>query len=214
MTIEFDCPHCRRLLRTPDDKAGLSAECPSCGTPVTVPAAEPFETEDAFGADVDSSPSAGNDFDDFFSGGASNVAKADVASDAPADSRRDCPACGESIAVAAQRCRFCGEQFAAKPHPQSPQSHRQKDSNLALISMILGIVSLPALCVYGAGIPFAIAAIIVGYVALGHINRGEAEGKGMAVAGICCGAGVILLIAILVVVVILFGFQANQFNNF
>ncbi|QDT66180.1 FmdB family zinc ribbon protein [Calycomorphotria hydatis] len=37
MTIEFRCDHCDKLLRTSADRAGLSADCPACGTPVTVP---------------------------------------------------------------------------------------------------------------------------------------------------------------------------------
>jgi len=76
--------------------------------------------------------------------------------------------------------------------------------------MLLGIVSLPTAWIYCSGFPVAIAAIVVGYVALGQINRGEAEGRKMAVAGISCGvAGIILAV---IAVVLFFVFQANQFN--
>ncbi len=37
MAIEFPCPHCDHLLRTADDKAGLSAKCPACGEAIWVP---------------------------------------------------------------------------------------------------------------------------------------------------------------------------------
>jgi ubiquitin-protein ligase len=36
--IEFNCPHCQRLFRVPDELAGRSAKCKSCGGSLTVPA--------------------------------------------------------------------------------------------------------------------------------------------------------------------------------
>lgn len=38
MTIEFCCQHCKKILKTSDDKAGRKAKCPQCGEPVDVPA--------------------------------------------------------------------------------------------------------------------------------------------------------------------------------
>jgi hypothetical protein len=35
--IEFHCPHCDKLLKTQDDKAGWQVNCPGCGGPLTVP---------------------------------------------------------------------------------------------------------------------------------------------------------------------------------
>ena len=37
MTIEFSCEHCKKILKTSDDKAGRTARCPQCGEPVDVP---------------------------------------------------------------------------------------------------------------------------------------------------------------------------------
>lgn len=37
MPIEFHCPHCDKLLKTQDDKAGWQVNCPGCGGPLTVP---------------------------------------------------------------------------------------------------------------------------------------------------------------------------------
>lgn len=41
MAIEFDCPFCAKLLRTPEKKAGLRAKCPGCGEPIQVPEPQP-----------------------------------------------------------------------------------------------------------------------------------------------------------------------------
>lgn len=41
MAIEFRCPQCSALLRTPDETAGKVAKCPQCGTLAAIPAASP-----------------------------------------------------------------------------------------------------------------------------------------------------------------------------
>ena len=38
MAIEFRCPQCSALLRTPDESAGKKAKCPQCGTIAEIPA--------------------------------------------------------------------------------------------------------------------------------------------------------------------------------
>lgn len=37
MALEFQCPSCSKLLRTPDEAAGKKAKCPQCGAIVDVP---------------------------------------------------------------------------------------------------------------------------------------------------------------------------------
>src|SRR5687767_10905133 len=39
MTIEFPCPHCQQLVRTPDAAAGKKGKCPSCAAVVRIPEA-------------------------------------------------------------------------------------------------------------------------------------------------------------------------------
>ena len=38
MAIEFNCPHCGKLLTTSDERASARAKCPACGELITVPA--------------------------------------------------------------------------------------------------------------------------------------------------------------------------------
>ena len=68
---------------------------------------------------------------------------------------------------------------------------------MAIASMVLGIVSLVLFCIWWLAIPCAILAVILGVVARGKASRGEAEGRGMATAGIICGAVAIMLAVLL-----------------
>ncbi len=58
---------------------------------------------------------------------------------------------------------------------------------IAMIASIAGI-----LCCVGW-----IVGIVMGHVALSKIKRGEATGKGMAVAALCIGYGFIVLLVLL-----------------
>ncbi|MFG1842102.1 DUF4190 domain-containing protein [Micromonospora sp. NPDC049175] len=92
-------------------------------------------------------------------------------------------------------------QYGAAPgYPNAgyPQAQGQNNT-LGLVSMILGIASIPLLCCFSLGIPVGIAAVITGYLARQKVARGEANNAGQAKAGLICGAvgvglGIILII--------------------
>ena len=111
MTIEFHCPHCDKLLKTPDDKAGVRANCPGCGQTVTVPdpahetaQADPSfavvpEVVGAFRRVPDAAPAEGGQvIEAGFQDGTGLQ-----------DDSKPCPMCGATIKKAATRCRYCGE---------------------------------------------------------------------------------------------------------
>ncbi len=84
-----------------------------------------------------------------------------------------------------------------------------KPRGIATASMVLGICSL-AFCL----LPYinfcispilAVLAIIFGIVARGAVRRGEAEGEGMATAGLVMGI-IALSLEVLVIVLVLVGF--------
>jgi hypothetical protein len=110
MTIEFHCPYCQKLLKTADDKAGVRANCPGCGEPVTVPELvhEAAEADSSLAAEQDAAaaaaPSAGLEVGAAPEGGL-------AAQESPSADTRNCPMCGASIKAAATKCRFCGESL-------------------------------------------------------------------------------------------------------
>lgn len=80
-------------------------------------------------------------------------------------------------------------------HPQMPPSGG--DNAQGLISMIIGIVSIPAVCCWYAGVPLAVGAIVLGVLGKKKADQGLARNRGQAIAGIATGASAIALAALL-----------------
>ncbi|WP_238487697.1 DUF4190 domain-containing protein [Actinoplanes flavus] len=89
------------------------------------------------------------------------------------------------------------------------------DNNQGLISMILGIVSIPALCCFYLGVPLAIAAIVLGVLGKQKADQGRATNRGQAIAGIACGAATLALTVVFVILgLVMRDFNPGDFQNF
>lgn len=82
-------------------------------------------------------------------------------------------------------------------------------SGLAITSMILGIVSFPALFLCAAGFAFSLPAVICGHIARSKIRKsnGAQTGNGLALAGLITGY-INLVCCIGFLIVIIFAFQS------
>ena len=107
--------------------------------------------------------------------------------------------------------------------PQSSYGGKQSPSSgLAVTSMVLGILgvlgSLFSCCcgIFAAapGAVLGIAAIITGVIALNKVKDGSGEGRGMAIAGVSCGAASIVLGIVLVVIVLVFSTSPGMMQQF
>ncbi|GAA4900709.1 uncharacterized protein DUF4190 [Stackebrandtia albiflava] len=106
-------------------------------------------------------------------------------------------------------------QYTAPPYMQQPMGYQAPQNGLGIAAMVLGIVSIPALCLCYAGVPTAILAIIFGAVGVSKASRGEATNKGMALAGIILGCATFLVLILWVVLVLVFGYaDFNYYNEF
>lgn len=114
MAIEFTCPHCDHLLRTADDKAGLSAKCPACGEVIWVPLTgqpSPPAASANTGGDALAPPPPPLPRER-----ASTDARAEgIDDELPRRRARvevKCPNCSAANNASAQSCRFCGSSLA------------------------------------------------------------------------------------------------------
>lgn len=90
---------------------------------------------------------------------------------------------------------------AYTPEPEQKQT-------LSIVSLVLGIVGLLFSCCCCAGVPFDIAAIVVGILA----KKKNVPGQGMALAGIILGAVGIVIYIITVIINLATG-SGEAFTN-
>ncbi|MBQ1071963.1 hypothetical protein KBX06_02095 [Micromonospora sp. C31] len=89
-------------------------------------------------------------------------------------------------------------QQAYPPPPMYPNAGfgakgpGQQQNTLGLVSMILGIASIPLVCCY-LGIPLGIGAVVTGWLGKQKADQGLADNGSQALAGLICGAvGIVL----------------------
>jgi len=170
MTIEFHCPDCDKLLRTSDEKAGLTANCPACNCSIIVPPAEgsiPTAGDMRTDRDADSSP------------GKFKQKRGDR--DYP------CGTCGATLSPYDTICPHCGDK---QPTRFAPVRQYQKDETLAIVSLVTGLLSVGLYCCLSVlTFPLALIAVITGIISIRRTN----DGRNMAIGGICSGAVSLLL---------------------
>jgi uncharacterized membrane protein len=94
VTIEFQCGHCHKPLKTTDEKAGRQAKCPGCGGVIEIPSVEGNFISELSHTTLESTSS-------------------DSATSIPLvfSKTKPCPSCAEDVEVFASRCQFCGVQL-------------------------------------------------------------------------------------------------------
>ena len=103
MPIEFHCPHCNKLLKTPEDREGIRANCPGCGELVTVPDVGQTE-ETRVAEEIAAVPRIDErQLDD-----ERRIATLSLSDDGSFE-KKGCPMCGRNIAVETTECPHCGE---------------------------------------------------------------------------------------------------------
>jgi hypothetical protein len=98
---------------------------------------------------------------------------------------------------------------AAPSYQVQPVSGR--GTGMAIASLILGILAVLSCFTVIGGVVLGVLAIIFGVIVVRRVGRGEASGKGMAIAGIVTGAvGVLLAIVLIAVGVSVFNSKSVQ----
>ena len=176
----FPCAFCSSRLEATTATSGQEGACPTCGSTITIPLMDrsgrlldPKTREilkpdphpvHAYAAAGDRAPAIFRD-----ENGVQHIR---------------CPRCRVQNPMAANTCRSCGVPFTMEGAQGAAASGNAR-SNMAVASLVLGIISIPAFFLI---IP-AVLAIVFGVIAITQARRAQASGgMGLAISGIVCGA--------------------------
>jgi hypothetical protein len=85
----------------------------------------------------------------------------------------------------------------APGYPAAPGAYGtpppQQNNTIGLLGMIFGIVGIPAACCAFLGFLLGAAGIVLGVLGMKRVSEGTASNRGMALAGVICGAVAVVL---------------------
>lgn len=88
-----------------------------------------------------------------------------------------------------------------------------KPKGLSIASMVCGIVSIVLWCFPYLGLPVGIAAVVTGVMANKKIQQGQADGAGMAKAGLITGIiGIVIAVLMIILAIIGYSMNLNEMN--
>ena len=175
----FNCGYCSSRLEATDAMAASEGQCPTCGSTITIP------IQDRYGRLIDPKTR--------------QIIKQDphpvhayaAAGDrAPRILRQKdgkqvirCTRCSAMSPINANNCKACGMPFTMEGTTVQASG---TNNGFCVASLVLGIISIPTFC----AIVTPVLAIVFGCIGYAQASKAENEtsGKGMAIAGMICGA--------------------------
>ena len=174
----FNCGYCSSRLEATEAMAAQDGQCPTCGNNITIPILDRYgrlidpKTRQIIKQDphpVHAYAAAGDRAPKILRGGngAQNI---------------QCPRCNSISPITANNCKSCGMPFTMEGTTLEAAG---ASNGFCVAALVLGIIGIPAFCT----VITPLLAIIFGIIGYNQVSKGTgAGGKGMAIAGIICGA--------------------------
>lgn len=186
----FSCPYCSSRLEATESLAATEGQCPTCGSEITIPIL------DKYGRLID--PKTRQiirpDPHPVHAYAAAGARAPKVVRLSDGSQHIQCPRCGAYTSISGNNCRQCGMPFTMEGTTADAVG---ASNGFCVASLVIGILSIPGACT----MILPVLAIVLGVVGYNQAaSSQEGSGKGLAVAGICCGAvgGAIAAMMILV----------------
>jgi hypothetical protein len=185
----FNCGYCSSRLEATESMAAQEGQCPTCGNNITIPIL------DRYGRLIDPKTRQiiKQDPHPVHAYAAAGERAPTILRSKDGKQTIKCPRCGGLSPITANHCKGCGMPFTMEGTTLEAAG---TSNGFCVASLVLGIIGLPAACVI---LP-SVLAIIFGVIGLNQVSKGGegGGGRGMAIAGIVCGAigGLIGIMAI------------------
>src|SRR5262245_40471404 len=119
MPLLVTCPGCKAALRIREEYAGKTLKCPRCSRVITIAAAEPVPgAEEPHPAPPPLPPEEPGDEEAIRE---ARPRRGAARRDAAPARTRECPHCGERVAVTATRCRYCKARLDEEDEQDRPR---------------------------------------------------------------------------------------------
>ena len=205
--MKIKCPACENVLQIDESLSGQVTDC-ICGKKLRVPQVP------------DSNPAGPTGAGDPESARQGPAGQADATSESLPQPEHETENVGAGSNAPAQpdalgKNPYAQQQDQLNPYAATSDSFPpDTNTGLAVASLVLGITSIIFAFICCGGFVFAIPAVVCGVMGIKQANRGQASGKGMAIAGVIMGGIVLVLTTIIVLLygaMLLFGLQNQGF---
>jgi len=175
----FNCGYCSSRLEATESMGAQEGQCPTCGNTITIPIL------DRYGRLIDPKTRQiiKQDPHPVHAYAAAGERAPGIIRSKDGKQSIRCPRCSGMSPITANNCKSCGMPFTMEGTTLEAAG---TSNGFCVAALVLGIIGLPAFC---SVIPWVLA-IIFGILGYNQVTKagGEGGGKGMAIAGIVCGA--------------------------
>ncbi len=174
----FNCAYCSSRLEANEGLGGQEGQCPTCGNNIVIPIL------DRYGRLIDpiTREIIKQDPHPVHAYAAAGERAPEIVRQTNGAQSIKCPRCQTFSTITSNNCRNCGMPFTMEGTTLESTS---ANNGFCVASLVLGILGIPASCTVIA----PALAVVFGVLGFVQVTRsGTSAGRGMAIAGVICGA--------------------------